>query len=191
MYKRQSQGEQQLILRLVQPKFFLPVHGEYNHIFKHSKTAIECGVDPRNILLMSDGDQIEITTKYLKKVKTVKTGKSYIDNQNNKEIKSDVVEDRQKLSQDGIVTIAMQINKESKKLIGKAVISSSGLVPEKESKRFTHEIENIIDTFLINAEEKQLTSTTTIQNELTGVVRKFVVRTKRRYPIISVVVFMV
>ncbi len=186
-----SQGEQQLILRLVQPKFFLPVHGEYNHIFKHSKTAIECGVDPRNILLMSDGDQIEITTKYLKKVKTVKTGKSYIDNQNNKEIKSDVVEERQKLSQDGIVNIAMQINKESKKLIGKAVISSSGLVPEKESKRFAHEIENIIDTFLINAEEKQLTSTTTIQNELTGVVRKFVVRTKRRYPIISVVVFMV
>jgi len=186
-----SQGEQQLILRLVQPKFFLPVHGEYNHIFKHSKTAIECGVDPRNILLMSDGDQIEITTKYLKKVKTVKTGKSYIDNQNNKEIKSDVVEDRQKLSQDGIVNIAMQINKETKKLIGKAVISSSGLVPEKENKRFTHEIENIIDTFLINAEEKQLTSTTTIQNEIAGIVRKFIVRTKRRYPIITVVVFMV
>ncbi len=185
-----SKGEQQLILRLIQPKFFLPVHGEYNHIHKHSKTAIECGVDPRNILLMSDGDQIEIATKYLKKVKTVKTGKSYIDNQNNKEIKADVVEDRQKLSQDGIVNIAMQINKETKKLMGKAVISSSGLVPEKESRRFAHEIENIIDTFLINAEEKQLSSANAIQNEIAGIVRKFVVRTKRRYPIISPVVFM-
>ena len=185
-----SKGEQQLILRLVQPKFFLPVHGEYNHIHKHSKTAIDCGVDPRNILLMSDGDQIEITTKYLKKVKTVKTGKSYIDNQNNKEIKSDVVEERQKLSQEGIVNIAMQINKETKKLMGKAVISSSGLVPEKETKRFAHEIENIIDTFLTKAEEKQLSSANAIQHEIAGIVRKFVVRTKRRYPIITPVVFM-
>jgi len=185
-----SKGEQQLILRLIQPKFFLPVHGEYNHIYKHSRTAIDCGVDPRNILLMSDGEQIEIATKYLKKVKTVKSGKSYIDNQNNREIKHDVVEERQKLASDGIVNISMQISKESKKLMGKALISSSGLIPEKESKRFAHEIENIIDTFLINAEEKQVATPNAIQNEIAGIVRKFVIRTKRRYPIVRAVVFM-
>jgi ribonuclease J len=186
-----SQEEQKLILRLVQPKFFLPVHGEYNHVHKHSKTAIDCGVDPKNILLMSDGDQIEITTKYLKKVKSVKTGKSFIDNQNNREIKHDVVEDRQKLASDGIVNIAMQVSKETKKLIGKAVISSSGLVPDKENKRFAHEIENIIDTFLINAEEKQVSTPNAIQNEIFAIVRKFIIRTKKRYPIIRPVVFMV
>jgi len=185
-----SQEEQKLILRLVQPKFFLPVHGEYNHIHKHSKTAIACGVDSRNILLMSDGDQIEITTKYLKKVKTVKTGKSYIDNQNNQEIKADVVEDRQKLSLDGVVNIAAQINRESKKLVGKAIISTHGLVPDKEDKRFAHEIENIIDTFLINADDKQLASPKAIQDELRSIVRKYIVRTKRCYPIITPVIFM-
>jgi ribonuclease J len=185
-----GQEEQKLILRLVQPKFFLPVHGEYNHIHKHSKTAISCGVDSRNILLMSDGDQIEITTKYLKKVKTVKTGKSYIDNQNNQEIKSDVIEDRQKLSLDGVVNIAAQINKESKKLVGKAIISTHGLVPDKEDKRFAHEIENIIETFLINAEDKQIASAKAIQDELRSIVRKYIVRTKRRYPIITPVIFM-
>ena len=185
-----SQGEQQLILRLVQPKFFLPVHGEYNHIYKHSRTAIDCGVDPRNILLMSDGDQIEIATKYLKKVKTVKTGKSYIDNQNNKEIKADVVEDRQKLSLEGIVNIAVQINKSSKKLIGKPVVSSAGLVPEKEDKRFGHEIENLIETFLVGAQEKQLSSVKVIEDNISSIVRKFVVRTKKRYPIIRPVIFM-
>jgi ribonuclease J len=185
-----SQGEQQLILRLVQPKFFLPVHGEYNHIYKHSRTAIGCGVDPRNILLMSDGDQIEIATKYLKKVKTVKTGKSYIDNQNNKEIKADVVEDRQKLSLEGIVNISVQINKSTKKLIGKPVVSSAGLVPAKEDKRFGHEIENLIETFLLSAEEKQVSSVKVIDDNISSIVRKFVVRTKRRYPIIRPVIFM-
>ena len=186
-----SQEEQKLILRLVQPKFFLPVHGEYNHIHKHSKTAIACGVDSRNILLMSDGDQIEITTKYLKKVKTVKTGKSYIDNQNNQEIKADVVEDRQKLSLDGVVNIALQINKSTKKVIGKAVVTTHGIVPDKEDKRFAHEIQNIIETFLINAEEKQTSSAKNIQDELRSIIRKFIVRTKRRYPLITPVVFMV
>jgi ribonuclease J len=185
-----GQEEQKLILRLVQPKFFLPVHGEYNHIHKHSKTAISCGVDSRNILLMSDGDQIEITTKYLKKVKTVKTGKSYIDNQNNQEIQSDVVEDRQKLSLDGVVNIALQINKSTKKMVGKAVINTHGLVPDKEDKRFAHEIQNMIETFLINAEEKQLSSPKAIQDELRSIVRKYIIRTKRRYPIITPVVFM-
>jgi len=186
-----GQEEQKLILRLVQPKFFLPVHGEYNHINKHAQTAIACGVDKRNILLMSDGDQIEITTKYLKKVKTVKTGKSFIDNQNNKEIQLDVVEDRQKLSSDGIVNISVQINKTNKKMVGKAVISTHGLVPNKEDKRFAHEIENIIETFLINAEGKQISSAKAIQDELRSIIRKYIIRTKKRYPIITPVVFLV
>jgi len=186
-----GQEEQKLILRLVQPKFFLPVHGEYNHINKHATTAVSCGVDKRNILLMSDGDQIEISTKYLKKVKTVKTGKSFIDNQNNKEIKLDIIEDRQKLSLDGIVNIAVQINKSTKKMLGKPVISTHGLVPDKEDKRFAHEIENIIDTFLINADENKVATSKAVENELQGIVRKYIVRTKRRYPIITPVVFMV
>ena len=186
-----GQEEQKLILRLVQPKFFLPVHGEYNHIARHAKTAISCGVDERNILLMSDGDQVEITAKYVKKVKTVKTGKSYIDNQNNKEIKAEIVNDRQKLAEDGIVNIALQINKSTKKVVGKAVITTYGLVPNKEINRFSHEIENIIESFLINAKPEQLSSPKIVQDELRAIIRKHIIRTKRRYPIITPVVFFV
>ncbi len=186
-----AQEEQKLILRLVQPKFFLPVHGEYNHIAKHAKTAVTCGVNERNILLMSDGDQVEITPKYVKKVKTVKTGKSYIDNQNNKEIKPEIINDRQKLAEDGIVNIAMQIDKSTKKVIGHAMVTTHGLVPNKELKRFSHEIENIIESFLINAKPEQLSSTKIIQDELRGVIRKHIIRTKRRYPIITPIVFLV
>ncbi len=186
-----AQEEQKLILRLVQPKFFLPVHGEYNHIAKHAETAVSCGVNKRNILLMSDGDQVEITTKYIKKVKTIKTGKSYIDNQNNKEIKVEIVNDRQKLAEDGIVNIALQINKVSKKMVGKAIVSTHGLVPNKELNRFTHEIENIIDSFLINLKSEQLSSPKIVQDELRTLIRKHIIRTKKRYPIITLVIFLV
>jgi ribonuclease J len=106
-----AQEEQKLILRLTKPKFFLPVHGEYNHINKHKETAMQCGVPEKNIVLMSDGDQIELCSKYVKKIKTVKTGKVFIDNQINEQIADDVVIDRQKLADAGLVMLVIQLDK--------------------------------------------------------------------------------
>ncbi len=186
-----AQEEQKLILRLVQPKFFLPVHGEYNHIAKHAKTAVTCGVDERNILLMSDGDQVEITPKYLKKVKTVKSGKTYIDNQNNMTIENDVVLDRQKLAEDGIVTIVAQVSQSEGKLVGKPVVYTHGLVPDKEDKKFAKEIEQLLETMLLNMKAKGIPEHTVIETEIRAAVRKHIVRTKKRYPLIIPTVFVV
>lgn len=186
-----AQEEQKLILRLIQPKFFLPVHGEYNHIAKHAKTAVECGVDERNILLMSDGDQVEITTKYLKKVKTVKSGKTYIDNQNNMTIENDVVLDRQKLAEDGIVNVVAQISQSNQKVVGKPVVTSHGLVPDKEDKKFSKEIEVLLETMMLNMKPEALKNHRDVENEIRNVVRKHVVRTKKRYPLIIPTIFII
>jgi len=186
-----SQEEQKLILRLIQPKFFLPVHGEYNHIAKHAKTAVECGVDERNILLMSDGDQIEVTTKYLKKVKTVKSGKTYIDNQNNMTIENDVVVDRQKLAEDGIITVVAQISQSEQKIVGKAVITSHGIVPDKEDRKFEKEIIGLMENLLLNMKAEALKTNKDIENDIRSVVRKHVIRTKKRYPLIIPTIFIV
>lgn len=186
-----GQEEQKLILRLVQPKFFLPVHGEYNHIAKHAKTGVSCGVPERNILLMSDGDQVEITPKYLKKVKSIKTGKTYIDNQNNMTIENDVVLSRQKLASDGIINIAAQISQSDQKLVGKPVVTSYGLVADKESKRFAKEIENILDLILSNIQEETLKNHSAVENDIRVAVKKHVARTKKRYPLIIPTIFIV
>ncbi len=186
-----SQEEQKLILRLVQPKFFLPVHGEYNHIAQHAKTAVKCGVNERNILLMSDGDQVEITPKYIKKVKTVKTGKTYIDNQNNREIKDDVIIDRQKLATDGIVNIVFQISEQTQKLVGKPVVMTHGLVPDKEDKKFAEEVTQLIETFLLNAKPDQIVTSRILEDEIRLIVRKHIIRIKKLYPIIIPTIFYV
>ena len=186
-----AQEEQKLILRLIQPKFFLPVHGEYNHIAKHAQTAIECGVDERNILLMSDGDQIELTPKYLKKVKTIKSGKTYIDNQNNMTIENDVVLDRQKLAEDGIINVVAQISQSNQKVIGKPVITTHGIVPDKDDKKFQKEIEVLLETLLLNMKPDALKNHKDIENDIRAVVRKHVVRTKKRYPLIIPTIFIV
>ncbi len=186
-----GQEEQKLILRLVQPKFFLPVHGEYNHIAKHAKTAVECGVDERNILLMSDGDQVELTPKYLKKVKTVKSGKTYIDNQNNMTIENDVVIDRQKLAEDGIINIVAQVAQENQRIVGKPVVTTHGIVADKDDKRFAKEIETLLETMMVNMSTEALKDHRHVENEIRSVVRKHVVRTTKRYPLIIPTIFIV
>lgn len=186
-----AQEEQKLMLRLIQPKFFLPVHGEYNHIAQHAKTAVSCGVDERNILLMSDGDQIEITPKYIKKVKTVKTGKTYIDNQNNITIDNDIVLDRQKLAEDGVVNIVAQVSQETGKILGKPVITTHGIVSNREMKKFNSDIELLLETLLLAMKPETLKDHKAIENETRNVVRKHIVKFKKRYPLIIPIVFIV
>jgi ribonuclease J len=185
-----SQEEQKLILRLVQPKFFLPVHGEYNHIAAHAKTAVECGVDERNILLMSDGDQIEISTRYIKKVRTVKVGKRYIDNQNNKEIFADVIDDRQKLSTEGIVNIVVQISTQNGKMVNKPVVTSHGLVPDREDRKFAADMQRLIEEYLLHSKIEKSANSKVIEDDLRSVIRKHILRQYKKYPIIIPTVFL-
>ncbi len=184
-----AQEEQKLILRLTKPKFFLPVHGEYNHITKHKETAISCGVPARNILLMGDGDQIEICPKYVKKVKSVKTGKVFIDNQVNQQISNDVVIDRQNMAEAGLVMIVAQIDKSEHKLISKPKVVSYGLVSDAKDHAFSKEMEGIVDQFVVNAKKELIQNTRAFENELRGVVRKHIFRKMKKYPTIVPTVF--
>ncbi len=185
-----AQEEQKLILRLTKPKFFLPVHGEYNHINKHKETAMLCGVLEKNIYLMSDGDQVELCAKYMKKIKSVKTGKVFIDNQINEQIADDVVIDRQKLAEAGLVMLVIQIDKSEHTLITKPKIISYGLVPDKDDKAFSAEMEGVIDQFLVNAKKELLENSRALENEVRQVVRKHIYRTMKKYPTIVPTIFM-
>ena len=183
-----AQEEQKLMLRLVKPKFFLPVHGEYNHLMKHKDTAVKCGIPERNIFLMSDGDQIEVTPKYMKKVKTVRTGKVYIDNQLNEEIATDVVIDRQKMATEGIVVIVAQIDKASKKFIGHPKVSSFGLIADKKDQEFAKEISQLLEQFLQNKPEL-VEAPKKLENDFRQVVRKHIFRKYKKYPTIVPTIF--
>jgi ribonuclease J len=176
--------EQKLMLRLVNPKFFLPVHGEYNHVMKHKETGMMCGIPERNILLMTDGEQIEIAPKYMRKVKTVKTGKTYIDNQNNHKIDDDIVLDRQKLASDGIVMMFAEVSEQNGKILNKPKVTTFGIVPDRQDKSFAKEMEDILEHFLINIKPGLIENPRALENDLRQVVRKHIYRKMKRYPLI-------
>ncbi len=184
-----AQEEQKLILRLTKPKFFIPVHGEYNHIVKHRETGISCGVPAKNTLLMGDGDQIEVCPKYVRKVKSVKVGKVFIDNQINQQISSDVVIDRQKMADAGLVMIVAQIDKSEHKLISKPKVVSYGLVSDAKDHAFSKDMEGVVDQFVVNAKKELIQNTRAFENELRGVVRKHIFRKMKKYPTIVPTIF--
>ncbi len=183
-----AQEEQKLMLRLIKPKFFLPVHGEYNHIAKHKQTAIACGVLEKNIFLMEDGDQIEVNPNYMKKVRSVKNGKTFIDNQINRQIENDVILDRQALANDGIVVISAKISKERKILETK--IASYGLVADKEDKGFEKEMNETLEFLITNFKADGFNSKN-LENEIHSLFKRHIFKKVKKYPTIVPMIYIV
>lgn len=143
----------------------------------------------RNVYVMADGEQIEVNPKYLKKVKTVKSGKVYIDNQLNHKISDDVVIDRQTMAKEGIVMIVAQINENDRTLASKPKVATFGFISDKQDRFFTNEIEEILNTFLVNAKPGIFKNSRILEDELRKVVRKHCVRKYKKYPMIVPTIF--
>lgn len=179
-----SQEEQKIMIRLIKPKFFIPAHGEYQHIQKHAKTAKKCGIDEKRIIILDDGDPIELSQKGYKKLKKVKSGKIFIDNQINKQIDHAIVYDRQNLANDGIIMIILQIDKQNLKLIQDPKVMSYGLVGPTKEKLLASELEETINSFVHGLNDAQLVNTKHLENSLRQVVKKHIFRKIKKYPII-------
>ncbi|RDU70038.1 ribonuclease J [Helicobacter cholecystus] len=178
-----AQEEQKLMLRLIKPKFFLPVHGEYNHIAKHKETAIKCGVPEKNIYLMEDGDQIEVNPNYIRKVRSVKTGKTFIDNQADRQIDYNTILDRQNLANDGVVTLSAKVSKKNMDFDGEVRISSFGLTNPKDEKALSKEIADAL-TLMLKAFKKEFNSKN-IEIEARNILKKLIFKQYKKYPLLS------
>ena len=141
-------------------------------------------------MLMSDGDQIEVCPKYMKKVKSVKTGKVFVDNQANEKIANDVVIDRQKMADSGLVMVVAQVNINEQKLASKPRVVSYGLVSDRDDRKFSEEMEGVIDQFTVNAKKELFQNKKALENELRQVLRKHIYRKMKKYPTIVPTIFM-
>jgi ribonuclease J len=106
-----SQEEQKLVLQLVKPKYFIPVHGEYRHLFRHAALAHQLGVVSGEILLLEDGQSLEFTEDGAYRRDPVTAGRVLVDSGSLEEIEEVVVRDRKHLSEDGVVVPIIGINK--------------------------------------------------------------------------------
>ena len=101
------QEEQKLMINLVKPKFFMPVHGEYAMIKKHKELAVAVGVEEKNVLLVENGAKLELSKRAFRQVGKVPSGATFIDGFGIGDIGNAVLKDRQNLADDGIVIISI------------------------------------------------------------------------------------
>ena len=184
-----AQEEQKLILRLVQPRYFFPVHGEFNHLMKHKETAKSIGLNERNIFIMQDGESWEVSQRRVRKAKSVKAGKVYIDNYINKQIDDDIVIDRQKLANEGIVMLIAQVDAKEKKLISRPKVASYGIISDKEDRAFAKELEEVLVNYISHAKPFVFEKNRVFENELRNTLRKHIFRKLKKYPTIVPTIF--
>ena len=183
-----AQEEQKLMLRLINPKFFLPVHGEYNHVAKHKDTAIKCGVLEKNILLMEDGDQIEVNPSYIKKVGNVKSGKVFIDNQACREVDSSTVQDRQDLADAGLISMVLFIAQKDQRMRS-FEIEMVGVVSQKEEKELQKELQGAIEMAIRTMKPEIINNKKLLEGELRNLSRKLLFKKLKKYPAVLLHIF--
>jgi ribonuclease J len=128
-----SQEEQKLMLQLVKPKYFIPVHGEYRHLFRHAALAHQLGVVSSEILLVEDGRPIEFTEDGAHRRDPVTAGRVLVDSGSLEEIEEVVIRDRKHLSEDGVVVPIIAIDKHTGKLESAPEIVTRGLMSDNGS----------------------------------------------------------
>ncbi len=129
-----SQEELKLLLSLVRPKFFVPIHGEYRHLSLHAKLAQSVGIPKENIFVLEDGDVLEMGPDAARVTGKVSSGHVYVDGLSVGDIGGVVLRNRRMLSKDGIVVVVLAISRETGKLIGRPDIVTRGFVDTREFK---------------------------------------------------------
>jgi ribonuclease J len=127
-----SQEELKLLLSLVRPKFFVPIHGEYRHLSLHAKLAKSLGMPETNVFVMENGNILELDREKGRIVTKLPVGNVYVDGLVMGDLASVILRDRKLLSRDGIVVVIVAIDKEKGRIVGRPDIVSRGFVDMKE-----------------------------------------------------------
>jgi len=127
-----SQEEQKLILNLVRPKYFIPIHGEYRQLFRHAALAHQVGTVSGEILLLEDGHPLEFTDDGVFRREPVTAGRVCVDSGSLEEIEAVVIRDRKHLSEDGVVVPIIAIDKHTGRLEGLPEIVTRGFLPSDD-----------------------------------------------------------
>jgi ribonuclease J len=143
-----SQEELKLILSLVKPKYFVPIHGEYRHLSLHARLAESVGIPPENIFVMEDGEVLELNPNAARINGKVASGHVYVDGLSVGDIGGVVLRTRRMLSRDGIVVVIIAVNQQTGKLVGRPDIVTRGFIDTREFKDMMDESRELLARML-------------------------------------------
>lgn len=178
------QEELKLIMGLVKPKYFIPVHGEQKHLRKHAALAEGMGIAKENIFIADNGYVAEITNKSIKNGAPVPAGKVFVDGYGVGDVGSVVLRDRKHLAQDGIIVVTASIDYETGQLIAGPEVVSRGFVYVKEAEELIAQARKVAEKSLESCYYSNISDIGAIKNKLRDAVSHFVYEQTKRSPMI-------
>ena len=153
-----SKEDLMLMIKLLNPKYYMPVKGEYRYMVNNANLASDLGIPAKNILLKQNGDIVEINNGVLQdNFKAMKINDVLIDGKSNDDVGDLVIKDRQMLSENGIVLISATISKKTREVLVGPEVTTRGFIYIKDSKEMIKEIKNIsLDVIERNITDKSI-----------------------------------
>ena len=178
-----SQEELKLLLNLVKPKFFMPIHGEYRHLNFHAGLAHSVGIPKNNTFVLEDGDILELSPETGRIVGKVSSGNVYVDGLGVGDVGSIILRDRRMLSRDGMVVVIIAVNRQTGKLVGRPDIVSRGFVDTIESKDMIDKSRDLVARLLDHSSARS-TEWSFINTKVRDTLNKFYYEQTKRRPMI-------
>lgn len=185
------QEELKLMMSVVKPKYFIPLHGEQKHLMKHAGLARQMGIPDENILITGNGSVIEVTANSLKSTETVQAGRVLVDGLGVGDVGSIVLRDRKHLADDGIIIVAVSIDGVTREVVSGPDVVSRGFVYVKESEQLMHDINELVCDILERCYIEGIRDWTTIKTRIKERVSRFVSMRTRRSPMILPIIMQV
>ncbi len=182
------QEDIKLIYQLVNPKYSIPVHGEYKHLVAQAKIAEELGYDTDHIKILSSGDVLELDENDAKVTGKVHVGNIMVDGLGVGDVGNIVLRDRQKLAEDGIIIVVMTLESGSGQVLAGPDIVSRGFVYVRNSESLMDEAQMVLNATMEKCMDKNVTDWGRIKNEIKDSLGEFVWKETKRRPMIMPII---
>ena len=178
------QEEQKLLLSLVKPRYFVPVHGEYRHLMNHAALARKLGIPEENTFMLSIGEVLEITKAGAKRNGSVPSGSVMIDGSGVGDIGNIVLRDRKMLSEEGLVVVVIALAKKTGKLLSGPDVITRGFVYVRESEELIDEACQVVRKVVLEFEKKHYSDWAAIKTSMKNTLRDYFYSKTKRNPVI-------